>query len=106
MFDDDTLQRLRRAAMARYALLPGGVLVTPKTGTPVGAFEMTDGSYLVTAASPGLGDHELVVRYDGDLVYVPVYAAPVAVAVTPASKPSRETSGWSVSLPTAALPVS
>ncbi len=32
---------------ARYALLPGAVLVTPKSGQPVGSFGMTDGSYLV-----------------------------------------------------------
>ncbi len=33
---------------ARYALLPGAVLVTPQTGTPVGTMAMPDGSSLVS----------------------------------------------------------
>lgn len=34
---------------ARYALMPGAVLVTPKSGNPIGTFQNPDGSYFVSS---------------------------------------------------------
>ncbi len=60
---------------ARYALLPGAVLATPQTGSPVGSFRSLDGSYLTTGyrfnrLNPGQDDTQRV-RWEiapGDVV--------------------------------------
>lgn len=54
---------------ARYALLDGAYLVTPKSGTPVGTFRLGDGSSLVAGyrfndLHPGRADDALNARFE------------------------------------------